>query len=125
MTPNAFSLLGQRPYLGRDFVADDEKPGTEPVVILSCGLWERRYGKDASIVGRKIRLDAVPATVIALPRPVSRRPSSRRSRMARRTVLVFTPSTPAKSLACGMRSPGRASPSAIARLMFAATCSCK
>ena len=47
----------------------------------------------------------VPATTMARPRPSSTSPSSRSTRSARRTVLVFTPSTAARSFACGIRSP--------------------
>jgi len=57
----------------------------------------------------------VPATVMPRPRRNSSSPSSRNRRRARRTVFVLTPRTVARSLASGMRSPGRASPSAIAR----------
>jgi hypothetical protein len=62
-----------------------------------------------------------------MPRPRwnSRRPSSRSWRSARRTVLVLTPRTAARSRAGGSRSPGTASPSAIARRMSAATWSCR
>src|SRR5579863_2559062 len=66
-----------------------------------------------------------PVTRIERPRPSSRRPSSRSSRSARRTVLRLTPRTVARSRAWGMRSPGAASPSAIARRISAATCSCR
>src|SRR3954468_15171686 len=58
------------------------------------------------------------------PRRNSSRPSSRRARSARSTVFVLTPSTAARSLAGGSRSPGFASPSAIARRSSAAACSC-
>ena len=66
----------------------------------------------------------VPATVIPRPRRNSSSPSSRSCRSARRTVFVLTPSTAARSRAGGSRSPGLASPSAIARRISAATCSC-
>src|SRR4029077_3757730 len=65
----------------------------------------------------------VPATVTPRPRRNSSRPSSRRSRSERKTVFVFTPSTAARSRAGGKRSPGFASPSAIALRISAATCS--
>src|SRR5579859_1269330 len=56
---------------------------------------------------------------------ISSRPSSRRARSARRTVLVLTPITAARWRAGGSLSPGFASPSAIARRISAATCSCR
>jgi len=66
MSINGFSLIGQRPVLGRTFVPEDEKPGAPPVVLLTYSLWETRYGKDASLVGRQIRIDATPTTVIGV-----------------------------------------------------------
>ena len=51
VTPNTFSLIGQRPLLGRDFRADDAMPEANKVVILSYGLWQTRYGGDPSILG--------------------------------------------------------------------------
>src|ERR1700691_1330719 len=65
----------------------------------------------------------VPATTMARPRPISSKPSALRIGRARSTVLVFTRRTAARSLAWGIRSPGPASPSAIARRISAATCS--
>src|SRR4051812_32219321 len=46
-----FSLLGIPPQIGRDFNAADDRPGGEPVVMLSDDLWKRRYNGDPSIVG--------------------------------------------------------------------------
>jgi hypothetical protein len=65
----------------------------------------------------------VAATEMPRPRRNSSSPSSRSSRSARRTVLVLTPRTAARSFAGGRLSPGFASPSAIARRISAATCS--
>ena len=64
ISANAFHLIGQRPLLGRDFTADDDRPGAEPVVILGNGVWKTRYGSDPSIVGRTIKVNEVPSTVI-------------------------------------------------------------
>ena len=44
ITANGFSVIGQKPALGRDFVPEDEQPGAQPVVLLSYALWESRYG---------------------------------------------------------------------------------
>ncbi len=71
VTASTLAAIGQHPLLGRGFEAADEKPGAPPVVILSYALWEKRYGKDPSIVGRTIRLNSVPATVVGvLPKGV-------------------------------------------------------
>jgi putative ABC transport system permease protein len=61
-----FRTLGVRPEIGRDFLADDDVPGKNQVVILSHALWERRYGADPSIIGRAISIGDVPMTVIGV-----------------------------------------------------------
>ena len=63
---DTFRLVGQKPMLGRDFTAEDEKPGAAPVAILNYGFWERRYGKDPSIIGRTIRLNGAPTTLVGV-----------------------------------------------------------
>ncbi len=49
-------VFGVQPLMGRSFVADDSRPGAAPVVVLTYGLWQRRFGGDSSIVGRSIAL---------------------------------------------------------------------
>jgi predicted permease len=66
LSANSFQVLGQKPILGRDFAASDEAPGASGVAILTYGFWERRYGKDPSILGKTIRLDDRPTTVIGV-----------------------------------------------------------
>ena len=63
---NTFRLIGQQPILGRDFLADDDKPGAEPVAMLGGGIWKSRYGSDPRIVGRTIKINDVPTTVIGV-----------------------------------------------------------
>jgi putative ABC transport system permease protein len=65
---SAFHLLGEPPALGRDFTAADDRPGAAPVVILAHGVWNRRYAGDPSIVGRAIRVNGKPATVVGVMR---------------------------------------------------------
>jgi putative ABC transport system permease protein len=52
-----FPLLGVEPAIGRAFLPGEDQAGKEMVVILSHGLWQRRFGSDPSIVGKTIRLD--------------------------------------------------------------------
>ncbi len=63
---NTLPLLGVRPALGRGFTADDDKPSANPTVLLSWGLWKRRFGGDPAIVNQTILLDSVPRTVIGV-----------------------------------------------------------
>ncbi len=66
ITANGLDAIGQSPILGRAFLEEDERPGAEPVAILTYALWEKRYGQDASIIGKKIRIDSVPTTVVGV-----------------------------------------------------------
>src|SRR5207247_9945267 len=66
VTANAFSVIGQKPIMGRDFLPEDERPGAAPVVILSYRLWEKRYGNDPAILGRTVRINGVPTQVIGV-----------------------------------------------------------
>jgi putative ABC transport system permease protein len=62
-----FPLLGVNPAIGRTLGPDDDRvPNGHPVVMLSHGYWERRFARDSSIVGRTIRLSAVPFTIIGV-----------------------------------------------------------
>lgn len=65
VTWSFFSLLGVQPQMGRAFTADEDKPDTR-VVILSHGLWQRRYGGDPKLVGRAIRMNGEETTVIGV-----------------------------------------------------------
>jgi putative ABC transport system permease protein len=60
------SLLGVKPLLGRDFLAEDDRQGAAPTVILSYGLWNRRFGSDANIVGKQLTLNGLSYTVIGV-----------------------------------------------------------
>jgi putative ABC transport system permease protein len=61
-----FRTLGVQPALGRDFLESEDLPGNNQVVILSHGLWERRFGSDSSIVGKAISIDGNPMTVAGI-----------------------------------------------------------
>ncbi|HSA55007.1 MAG TPA: ABC transporter permease [Gemmatimonadaceae bacterium] len=67
VTANLFPLLGVAPVLGRGFTPDEERTGG--VVLLSHGLWQRRFAGDTAIVGRTIRVDARPYTVVGVMPP--------------------------------------------------------
>jgi putative ABC transport system permease protein len=65
-TPNLFNILGVNPILGRNFTEDDSKQGAPRVVALSFGLWQRRFGGDSQIIGRKLILNGAEATVVGV-----------------------------------------------------------
>jgi putative ABC transport system permease protein len=66
VTSNTFQLVGQRPILGRDFMPSDEVPGAAPVAILSYGFWDHRFGKDPAVIGRSVRINGAPTTLIGV-----------------------------------------------------------
>jgi putative ABC transport system permease protein len=65
VSANLFSVLGVRPLLGRDFAAEEDRPGVD-VAVLSWGLWQTRYGGDRAIVGQAITIERRPYTVVGV-----------------------------------------------------------
>ncbi len=63
-TPELFKVLGVDPLIGRTFLQDDD--GKAPVAVLSYGLWQRRFGAQASVIGQPITLSGVQFTVIGV-----------------------------------------------------------
>ena len=66
ITTNFFSTLGVQPQLGRDFLAEEGEPGKNHELILSYGLWERRYASDPKILGRSVKVDGKPFNVVGV-----------------------------------------------------------
>jgi len=70
VSENYFSMLGGSTHLGRFFTTEENSvPGRDPVVVLSHGFWQRRFGSDAQLVGRSIKLNGKPFTVIGITHP--------------------------------------------------------
>lgn len=63
---NLFSLLGVHPLVGRTFLPEEDQPGAAKVVVLSQGVWVRRYAASREIVGMHIRMDGESYTVIGV-----------------------------------------------------------
>ncbi|HEX8775369.1 MAG TPA: ABC transporter permease [Pyrinomonadaceae bacterium] len=66
VSANFFKLLGTRAALGRTFAPEDEKAGAPAVVLISDGLWKRRYGADASVLGQQLTVEGESATIIGV-----------------------------------------------------------
>ena len=66
VSPSLFPLLGSRPQLGRLFTEEEAREGADRVVLLSHGVWTRRFGADADIVGTLVDLDGEPHTVVGV-----------------------------------------------------------
>ncbi len=72
VSANLFSILGVQPILGRDFLPSEEQQGNQNKVILSYGLWQRRFGGDRNVIGKAITLDREPRVVVGvMPRGFS------------------------------------------------------
>jgi putative ABC transport system permease protein len=66
VTTNILNLLGVQPLEGRDFRAEEEDPSKAAVVLISYGLWQRRYAGDRSPVGQSVTLDGRTFTIIGI-----------------------------------------------------------
>jgi putative ABC transport system permease protein len=66
VTTNFFSLVEQKPLLGRDFVADEDRPGAEPVAIIGYSVWQNRFGGASEVLGRAIRVNGVVHKIIGV-----------------------------------------------------------
>ena len=101
-TAGLFDMLGVRPALGRTVAADEDQPGKEHVIVLSHRMWLKMFGGDPGVVGRTLRLNTEPYTVIGVmpagfefptfwagntefwaPLPLAARPNSRDGRSIR------------------------------------------
>jgi putative ABC transport system permease protein len=61
-----FPLLGVEASLGRTFLPEDEQTGRDSVVVLSHGLWQRRFGADPEIIGRHVTIDGEKYTIVGV-----------------------------------------------------------
>jgi putative ABC transport system permease protein len=68
VTASFFDVLGVTPILGRTFRPDDAKPGAPAVVVMGEGVWRTRFSADVSLVGRQVRLNGQPTTVVGIVR---------------------------------------------------------
>ena len=111
VTTGFFSVLGVRPALGRAFVADDDQPGHDGVIIADA-LWRERFGADSSVVGKAVTLDGERHTVVGVAppsfdfplgaqvwMPIALKVDARRSRMGTVVARLAPNATPAHALA--------------------------
>ena len=69
VTANTFAALSVEPLLGRTFTSEEDVPNNDHVILLSHGLWQRRYGGDQSVIGNPVQIDGRPRTVIGIMPP--------------------------------------------------------
>ncbi|MDX6456787.1 MAG: hypothetical protein QOE55_484 [Acidobacteriaceae bacterium] len=100
-SPNLFRLLGVPPILGRDFVADDARQGAEDVVILSYEGWQTFFARDPTVIGKTLRIEGHPVTVIGVLPPGMRFPQIALApktafQETARDALLFQPAAPSE-----------------------------
>ncbi len=69
VTEDFFKILGVSPILGRDFTAQDNKPGAEEVAILGHEIWKRDFNGNPGIIGQNVRMNGKAATIIGVMPP--------------------------------------------------------
>ena len=113
VSANFFQMLGVKPALGRDFTAAEDSPAGWQVVVLSDGLWRRKFGGDPSVIGRVITFGGLPFTIAGVM-PASFEPliSERFYKRADIWALVgYDPSLPQACRSCQhLKAIGRLKP---------------
>src|SRR4029077_8128833 len=69
VTDDFFKIIRVSPVMGRDFTAEDNKPGAEKVTILGHEIWQRDFNGDPNIVGQPVRINGKAATIIGVMPP--------------------------------------------------------
>jgi putative ABC transport system permease protein len=106
ITWDLFPMLGVPPALGRHFVEEDDRPGAEPVLILSHEVWQRRYRGDAGIIGRSISVNGRPHTVVAVMPPKFSFPENQKAWIPVGPISDNEPRSNRSQMAVGRLKPG-------------------
>jgi predicted permease len=69
VSANFLQTLGVHPVLGRDFLPEEDREGAKPVVMLSYGLWQRRFGGNPDVIGTSLALDSQAHTIVGILPP--------------------------------------------------------
>ena len=75
-SPNYFELLGAKPALGRIYTQSEWVPGFLDGVVISNGLWQRQFGSDPNVIGRRVRVDEDAYTIVGVMPPEFRHPGN-------------------------------------------------
>jgi putative ABC transport system permease protein len=90
-TPGIFSVLEVQPWLGRAFTTEEAQPGHEHVAVLAYDVWREQFGSDREIVGKTVKLDGFPYTVLGVMPESFRMPSLDSTAQRREPVGVLAP----------------------------------
>jgi putative ABC transport system permease protein len=117
VTPELFRLLGVAPGMGRQFSPEDAAPpGFETTVLLTHGLWQRRFASDATIVGRAVTINDRPHTVVGVMPPGFRFPDQAELYLPLRLNLAEVARSARTMSAVGVLKPGVTVPAAQAEI---------
>ena len=91
VTGGFFDVLGVEPLLGRAFTRADDKAGAEDVLVISHGLWQRRYGGSHEVIGRRVTISERPFTIVGVMPPDVAYPSGTEVWRTTRSVPIVPP----------------------------------
>jgi putative ABC transport system permease protein len=106
VTWDLFPMLGVPPALGRHFNQEDDRPGAEPVLILSDEVWVRRYNSDRGIIGRAVTANGRPHTVVGVMPPKFSFPENQKIWIPMAPITEKDPRTSRYLFAFGRMKPG-------------------
>ena len=66
ISANAFDVVGVKPQLGRGLVPEDDLPGAPAVAVISGAIWKSRYAGDRNVIGKAVRINALPVTLVGV-----------------------------------------------------------
>jgi putative ABC transport system permease protein len=66
ISANGFQLIGEKAVLGRAFGEEDDRPGAPAVLLISNSVWKSRYAGDPSVIGKAVRVNGLPVTIIGV-----------------------------------------------------------
>jgi len=121
ITPGMFGMIQTPVVLGRGFTPADGEPGAEPVMLIGYQIWQQRYGGAADAIGRSVRLNGSPTTIVGVMPQGVRFPNNRD---------LWVPLVPTAAhedrgsrtlFLCGMLKPGVSPEAAMSDLSVIAT----
>ena len=103
---NMFPMIGVQPILGRQMRPEEDAPGAAGVLLLSHGVWQRRYAADPSVIGRTVTVNGAPHTVIGVMPPGFQFPERAQLWVAQTPIEFASPRTTRNLGAMARMKPG-------------------
>jgi len=103
---NMFPMIGVQPILGRQIRPEEDRPGAAGVLLLSHGVWQRRYAADPSVVGRTVTVNGQPHTIIGVMPPRFQFPEQAQLWIAQTPIEFNSPRTARNLQAMARLKPG-------------------